>query len=63
MKFRSFYSNVFYSAKMASRFQNVTCYADVGAIKSAGGNFSLLLAIYNLHNLQFMLQKRVNTKS
>ena len=41
---------------MASRFQNVTD-ADVGAIRNAAGNFSLLLAIYNLHNLlQFMLQ-------
>ena len=40
---------------MASRFQDVTD-TDVGAIKSATGNFKLLLAVYNLHNLQFMLQ-------
>ena len=38
---------------MASRFQNVTD-TDVGEIKNATGN--LLLAIYNLHNFQFMLQ-------
>ena len=40
---------------MASRFQNITD-TYVGAIKSATGNFKLLLAVYNLHNLQFMLQ-------
>ena len=40
---------------MASRFQNVTD-ADVVAIKNAAANFSFLLAIYNLHDLQFMLQ-------
>ena len=40
---------------MASRFQNVTD-TDVGAIKSATGDFNLLLEIYILHNLQFMLQ-------
>ena len=43
----------FYCAKMASRFQNI------GAIKNAAGNFSLLLEIYNL---QFML-KNVLTQS
>ena len=40
---------------MVSRFQNVTD-ADVVAIKNAAANFSFLLAIYNLHDLQFMLQ-------
>ena len=40
---------------MASRFQIVTD-ADVVAIKNAAANFSFLLAIYNLPDLQFMLQ-------
>ena len=45
-----------FEVAISTLFQTVTD-ADVGAIKkNDAGNFSLPLAIYNLHNLQFMLQ-------